>query len=165
MLEVTLQNTAVTSKRSAVEGPKMDNHRGQKRPVPVAKDGNIVVQIKKKKYTADQELRRALDMCSKYADAIRAIALYDKIVAEKQMKLNQYNSNVLLYLCASGASDALKPSLSTNRERKEGSKIGTSSYGSTTLFMVLGYTNDQQTSPLVSPHDTWCLSALRNTLA
>ena len=140
MLEVTLQDTAVKSKRSAVEGPKMDNHRGQKRPVPVAKDGNIVVQIKKKKYTADQELRRALDMCSKYADAIKAIGLYDKIVAEKKMKLNQYNFNVLLYLCASGASDALKPSLSTNRERKEGSKIVTSPCGSTTLFMVLSVT-------------------------
>lgn len=140
MLEVTLQDTSVKSKRSAVEGPKMDNHRGQKRPVPVGKDGNIAVQVKKKKYTADQELRWALDMCSKYADAIKAIALYDKIVAEKKMKLNQYNFNVLLYLCASGALDALKPSLSTNKERKEGNKIGTSSYGSTKPIMVFSVT-------------------------
>jgi hypothetical protein len=30
------------------------------------------------------------------------------------------------------------------------------------LFSGIGHTNDQQTQPLVSPHDTWNLSALAN---
>ena len=30
------------------------------------------------------------------------------------------------------------------------------------LRHMLGYTNDQQTSPLVAPHDTWCSSVLTN---
>lgn len=74
---------------------------------------------KNKQYAPEQDLRRQLDMCSKYADVNQALEIYDKFKAESRKYFNQYNYNIVLYLCSSAASNSLKPQKSGNERRGE----------------------------------------------
>ncbi|KAG0455808.1 hypothetical protein HPP92_023596 [Vanilla planifolia] len=48
------------------------------------------------------ELRHGLEMCSKSGDVMEAISMYDEAV-KRGLQLQQYDYNVLLYLCSSAA--------------------------------------------------------------
>lgn len=95
---------------------KMQN---AKRPAPNDQQDGDERKSKKKRDPAESELRRSIDMCSKHADAMGAIEIYDKVVAEGKMSFNQYSYNVLLYLCSSGATGSLKRGKSGNSERQK----------------------------------------------
>ncbi|BFI32458.1 proteinaceous RNase P [Marchantia polymorpha subsp. ruderalis] len=69
---------------------------------------------KEKHFPVEAVLRRDLNMCSKGGDVLRALELYDQSVADGIVKWNQYNFNILLYLCSSA-------SLGTLTARKSGS--------------------------------------------
>lgn len=74
---------------------------------------------KNKQYVPEQDLRRQLDMCSKHADVKKALEIYDNFNGEGKKFFNQYNYNIILYLCSSAASNSLKPSKSGNERRGE----------------------------------------------
>lgn len=102
------------SKASVVQN---GNHRGK----PVSGDATGTKQSwgRNKQYVPEQDLRRQLDMCSKYADVKQALEIYDKVKAEGKKIFNQYNYNIVLYLCSSAASNSLKPQKSGNERRGE----------------------------------------------
>lgn len=54
------------------------------------------------------QLRFGLDMCSRYGDVVEALKLYDKAITQG-IQHDQYNYNVLLYLCSSAAMGVLRP--------------------------------------------------------
>ncbi|KAL3675063.1 hypothetical protein R1sor_025011 [Riccia sorocarpa] len=58
---------------------------------------------KKKVYAPEAILRRDLNLCSKNGDVLKALELYDQCLADETVKWNQYNFNVLLYLCSSAS--------------------------------------------------------------
>ncbi|CAM6108619.1 unnamed protein product [Calypogeia fissa] len=60
-------------------------------------------KLKKKDFPVEAQLRRDLNNCSKDGDVLRALEIYDRSVAEGVVKWNQYNFNILLYLCSSAA--------------------------------------------------------------
>jgi len=93
------------------------NGKSAKRPAPNDQQNGDERKPKKKRDPAESELRRSIDMCSKFADAMGAIAIYDKVVAEGKTSFNQYSYNVLLYLCSSGATGSLKRGKSGNSEK------------------------------------------------
>lgn len=93
---------------SNLERPASGDAKGGKQP-----------RDKNKQYVPEQDLRRQLDMCSKHADIKRALELYDKFKAEGRRFFNQYNYNIVLYLCSSAATNSLKPSKSGNERRGE----------------------------------------------
>ncbi|KAL2603159.1 hypothetical protein R1flu_017246 [Riccia fluitans] len=68
---------------------------------------------KEKVFPPEAVLRRDLNMCSKNGDVLKALELYDKSLADGTVKWNQYNFNILLYLCSSA-------SLGTLTARKSG---------------------------------------------
>ncbi|KAL3685698.1 hypothetical protein R1sor_003720 [Riccia sorocarpa] len=58
---------------------------------------------KKKVYAPEAILRRDLNLCSKNGDVLKALELYDQSLADETLKWNQYNFNILLYLCSSAS--------------------------------------------------------------
>jgi len=93
------------------------NNRGQ--PISGDAKGSKPPRGRNKQYAPEQDLRRQLDMCSKYADVKQALEIYDKFNAEGKGNFNQYNYNIVLYLCSSAASNSLKPQKSGNERRGE----------------------------------------------
>ncbi|CAK9275742.1 unnamed protein product [Sphagnum jensenii] len=65
-------------------------------------------KVKRRKDPAASDLRHSLDMCSKHANVMQALELYDKVVAEGALSFNQYSFNIVLYLCSSAATDDQK---------------------------------------------------------
>ncbi|CAN5963673.1 unnamed protein product [Sphagnum jensenii] len=59
-------------------------------------------------------------MCSKHANVMQALELYDKVVAEGALSFNQYSFNIVLYLCSSAASGVLKRGKSGNERSQQG---------------------------------------------
>lgn len=101
----------------------MQNGKNAKRPAPSDQQDGDDRKPKKKKDPAESELRRSLDMCSKFADAMGAIEIYEKVVAEGKLQFNQYNYNVLLYLCSSAATGSLKRGKSGTTEKQRGEPV------------------------------------------
>lgn len=106
LFEAPLQGTASIDPQLEKRGPNMPN---AKRAEPCDRQNGDDRNHKKKKNSVEAELRRSIDMCSKFADVMGAIEIYDKVVAEGKVSFNQYNYNVLLYLCSSAATGSLKP--------------------------------------------------------
>ena len=102
---------------------KMQNGKNAKRPAPSDQHDADDRKSKKKRDPAESELRRSLDMCSKFGDAIGAIEIYGKVVAEGKVQFNQYNYNVLLYLCSSAATGTLKRGKSGTTEKQKGEPL------------------------------------------
>ncbi|KAG0632419.1 hypothetical protein M758_1G327100 [Ceratodon purpureus] len=94
----------------------VQNGSNQGRPSGDAKGGHQP-RGRNKQFVPEQDLRRQLDMCSKHADVKRALELYDKFKVEGKGFFNQYNYNIVLYLCSSAATNSLKPSKSGNERR------------------------------------------------
>ncbi|KAG0617163.1 hypothetical protein M758_5G169300 [Ceratodon purpureus] len=107
----------------------MNNGRDAKRRAPNDQQDGEERKSKKKRDPAESELRRSIDMCSKFADAMGAIEIYDKVVAEGKTSFNQYSYNVLLYLCSSAATGSLKRGKSGNSDKQksipQGKQTGT----------------------------------------
>jgi proteinaceous RNase P len=59
-------------------------------------------------------------MCSKHANVMQALELYDKVVAEGALSFNQYSFNIVLYLCSSAATGVLKRGKSGNERSQQG---------------------------------------------
>lgn len=103
--------------------PEMQNGKNAKRPAPNDQQDGDERKPKKKRDPAESELRRSIDMCSKFADAMGAIEIYDRVVAEGKTSFNQYSYNVLLYLCSSGATGSLKRGKSGNSEKQKSESL------------------------------------------
>lgn len=114
------QSIVPNNRHSERRDLKMQNGTNAKRPAPSDADDR---KSKKKRDPAESELRRSLDMCSKFADAMGAIEIYDKVVAEGKLQFNQYNYNVLLYLCSSAATGSLKRGKSGTTEKQKGEPL------------------------------------------
>lgn len=72
---------------------------------------NYVTRGKKKERKRDSpegQLTFGLDMCSRYGDVVEALNLYDRAVKEG-IKPNQYQYNVLIYICSGAAMGVLRP--------------------------------------------------------
>ncbi|KAG0605932.1 hypothetical protein M758_9G099400 [Ceratodon purpureus] len=121
---VAHQSIAPDNRQSERRDLKMQNGKNAKRPAPSDLQDGDDRKSKRKKDPAESELRRSLDMCSKFADAMGAIKIYDKVVAEGNLQFNQYNYNVILYLCSSAASGTLKRGKSGTTEKQKGSAQG-----------------------------------------
>ncbi|CAM6055767.1 unnamed protein product [Sphagnum tenellum] len=61
------------------------------------------LKVKRRKDSVELDLQHTLEMCSKHANVMQALELYDKVVAEGSMSFDQYCFNVVLYLCSSAA--------------------------------------------------------------
>ncbi|KAH8934065.1 hypothetical protein BDL97_18G064700 [Sphagnum fallax] len=59
-------------------------------------------KVKRRKDPAASDLRRSLDMCSKHANVMQALELYDKVVAEGALSFNQYTATGVLKRGKSG---------------------------------------------------------------
>lgn len=114
---MNLQGTAIQTVREDV---KMQNEKYDKRPALLTHHGSQGHKTKKKKVSPESELRRSLDMCSKFADVMQALNIYDKVVSEGTIVLNQYSYNVLLYLCSSGGTGQLRRGKSGNEPKEKG---------------------------------------------
>jgi proteinaceous RNase P len=115
------QESILPDNRQSERGDlKMQNGKNAKRPAPTDQQDADSRKSRKKRDPAESELRRSLDMCSKFADAMGAIEIYDKVAAEGKLQFNQYNYNVLLYLCSSAASGSLKRGKSGTTEKQKG---------------------------------------------
>ena len=97
----------------------VQNGSNQGRPSSGDAKGGHQPRGRNKQFVPEQDLRRQLDMCSKHADVKRALELYDKFKVEGKGFFNQYNYNIVLYLCSSAATNSLKPSKSGNERRGE----------------------------------------------
>ncbi|CAM6027545.1 unnamed protein product [Sphagnum balticum] len=64
-------------------------------------------KVKRRKDSVELDLQHTLEMCSKHANVMQALELYDKVVAEGSMSFDQYCFNVVLYLCSSAATDVI----------------------------------------------------------
>nr|PNR46869.1 hypothetical protein PHYPA_013989 [Physcomitrium patens]BAN18185.1 pentatricopeptide repeat protein [Physcomitrium patens] len=102
-------------------------------------------RAKNKQYAPEQDLRRALDMCSKHADVKQALEIYDKTCKEGKIAFNQYNYNIILYLCSSAATDSLKPQKSGNERR--GSEQVNHNRGPLDLSGIVESKNEALTEP------------------
>jgi hypothetical protein len=111
--------------RNDSEASAVQNGSHQERPASGDAKGGKQPRGKSKQRVPEQDLRRQLDMCSKHADVKRALELYDKFTAEGKRFFDQYNCNVVLYLCSSAATNSLKPSKSGNERRGEYSLVTT----------------------------------------
>lgn len=102
-----------------MQGEATSDSKAQNGNEPVSGDakGRRQSRGKVKQYAPEQDLRRQLDMCSKYANVKGALELYDKFKAEGKGTFNQYNYNIVLYLCSSAASNTLKQQKSGNERR------------------------------------------------
>ncbi|CAK9270840.1 unnamed protein product [Sphagnum jensenii] len=65
------------------------------------------LKVKRRKDSVELDLQHTLEMCSKHANVMQALELYDKVVAEGSMSFDQYCFNVVLYLCSSAATDVI----------------------------------------------------------
>ena len=117
------QSIALDNRQFERRDLKMQNGKNAKRPAPSDLQDGDDRKSKRKKDPAESELRRSLDMCSKFADAMGAIKIYDKVVAEGNLQFNQYNYNVILYLCSSAASGTLKRGKSGTTEKQKGEHL------------------------------------------
>ena len=105
--------------RNYSKASSVQNGSNQERRASGDAKGGKQPPSKKKEFAPEQDLRRQLDMCSKHADVKRALELYDKFKADEKRFFNQYNYNIVLYLCSSAATNSLKPSKSGNERRGE----------------------------------------------
>lgn len=109
----------IINKNSGSVTTKMENNgKGHKRSAPSDQQGADEIKSKKKYMSAESQLRRSLDMCSKHGDVMLALEIYDKLTSDGTSVLNQYNYNILLYLCSSAATGALKRGKSGNEKLK-----------------------------------------------
>lgn len=72
---------------------------------------NDVTRRKRKERKRDSregQLTFGLDMCSRHGDVVEALNLYDRAVKEG-LKTNQYQYNVLLYVCSAAAMGVDRP--------------------------------------------------------
>nr|BAP69208.1 pentatricopeptide repeat protein [Physcomitrium patens] len=115
-----LQGAVSIDRQSEKRDPKMPN---AKRAAPYDQQNGDDRNHKKKKDSAESELRRSIDMCSKFADVMGAIEIYDKVVAEGKVAFNQYTYNVLLYLCSSAATGSLRPGKSGTIDKQQKSSV------------------------------------------
>jgi proteinaceous RNase P len=118
VVAVTLQETVSKSRLAQ----KMQNGGdSRKRTGPNMKPGVMEEpKVKRRKDPAASDLRRSLDMCSKHANVMQALELYDKVVAEGALSFNQYSFNIVLYLCSSAATGVLKRGKSGNERSQQG---------------------------------------------
>lgn len=116
LFEAPLQGAVSIDRQSEKRDPKMPN---AKRAAPYDQQNGDDRNHKKKKDSAESELRRSIDMCSKFADVMGAIEIYDKVVAEGKVAFNQYTYNVLLYLCSSAATGSLRPGKSGTIDKQQ----------------------------------------------
>jgi hypothetical protein len=119
---VTLQETVSKSHLAQEHEEKMQNGGdSRKRAGPNMKPGVMEEpKVKRRKDPAASDLRHSLDMCSKHANVMQALELYDKVVAEGALSFNQYSFNVVLYLCSSAATGVLKRGKSGNERSQQG---------------------------------------------
>lgn len=109
----------IINKNSGSVTTKMENNgKGHKRSAPSDQQGADERKSKKKNMSAESQLRRSLDMCSKHGDVMLALEIYDKLTSDGTSVLNQYNYNILLYLCSSAATGTLKRGKSGNEKLK-----------------------------------------------
>ncbi len=116
VVAVTLQGTVSKSCLAQEHEEKMQNGGAScKRTGPSMKP-----KVKRRKDPAASDLRHSLDMCSKHANVMQALELYDKVVAEGALSFNQYSFNIVLYLCSSAATGVLKRGKSGNERTQQG---------------------------------------------
>ncbi len=77
-------------------------------------------KVKRRKDSVELDLQHTLEMCSKHANVMQALELYDKVVAEGSMSFDQYCFNVVLYLCSSAATGVLKQGKSGKERSQQG---------------------------------------------
>ncbi len=77
-------------------------------------------KVKRRKDSEELDLQHTLEMCSKHANVMQALELYDKVVAEGSMSFDQYCFNVVLYLCSSAATGVLKQGKSGKERSQQG---------------------------------------------
>jgi proteinaceous RNase P len=113
VVAVTLQETVSKSRLAQ----KMQNGGdSRKRTGPNMKPGVMEEpKVKRRKDPAASDLRHSLDMCSKHANVMQALELYDKVVAEGALSFN-----IVLYLCSSAATGVLKRGKSGNERSQQG---------------------------------------------
>ncbi len=77
-------------------------------------------KVKRRTDSVELDLQHTLEMCSKHANVMQALELYDKVVAEGSMSFDQYCFNVVLYLCSSAATGVLKQGKSGKERSQQG---------------------------------------------